>query len=134
MTEKVVIRSFRDLAVWQRSMDLAVAVYRVARMFPRDEQYRLTAQLTRAAASIPANIAEGHARATRKDYAHFVSIAQGSTAETETFLQLAHRLGYLTDAQPAGVLESVRDVSRMLMSLHGRLRAAPRPAVNGNPR
>jgi four helix bundle protein len=70
-------------------MALAAEAYRLARLLPKEEQYRLTGQILRAAASVPANIAEGHARGTRKDYAHFVSIARGSLAETETFLQLA---------------------------------------------
>jgi four helix bundle protein len=61
------IRSHRDLIVWQKAMDLAEDVYRVTSAFPRDELYRLKAQLTRAAISVPANIAEGHARGTRRD-------------------------------------------------------------------
>ncbi|HXU10228.1 MAG TPA: four helix bundle protein, partial [Blastocatellia bacterium] len=88
------IKSHRDLIVWQKSMDLAEDVYRVTSGFPREELYRMTSQLTRAAISVPANIAEGHARGTRKDYANFLAIAKGSLMETETFLMLAERLGY----------------------------------------
>jgi hypothetical protein len=65
------IESHRDLSVWQKAMDLTVQIYRLASLFPQNEIYRLTSQITRAAASVPANIAEGHARGTRKDYAHF---------------------------------------------------------------
>lgn len=64
-------------------MDLAEAVYATVRLMPKQEEFRLTAQMVRAAVSIPANIAEGHARATRKDYAHFISISRGSAAELE---------------------------------------------------
>ncbi len=78
------VKSFRDLVVWQKSMRLAAEAYRLGALMPKVEQFRLTNQLLRAAASIPANIAEGHARGTRKDYAHFVTIARGSLAETET--------------------------------------------------
>jgi four helix bundle protein len=92
--------SFRELTVWQKAMDLAVEVYRLSASFPADERFRLTAQVTRAAVSVPANIAEGNSRATKKDYAHFVSIARGSLAETETFRLLALRLRYLDEARP----------------------------------
>jgi len=78
------IGSHRDLVVWQKAMDLTVEVYRLARRFPKDETYRLISQLTRAAASVPANIAEGHARSTARDYAHFVSIAKGSRCVSDT--------------------------------------------------
>ena len=85
--------SHRDLVVWHKAMDVAVHVYRLTDRFPRNEMYRLTSQLTRAAASVPANIAEGNGRGSRRDYAHFLSIAKGSLNETETFLFLAIRLG-----------------------------------------
>ena len=94
------IESHRDLIVWQKSMDMVVNIYQLASAFPNTEIYRLTSQITRAAASVPANIAEGHARGTTKnDFAHFLSIAKGSLMETETFLMLAVRLNYLTSEQ-----------------------------------
>jgi four helix bundle protein len=76
-------------------MDLAQSVYAAARLMPKQEEFRLTAQMIRAAVSIPANIAEGHARATRKDYAHFISISRGSAAELEMLLLLALRADFL---------------------------------------
>jgi len=96
------ISSHRELEVWQMAMDLVVEVYRLSARLPGDERYRLTAQITRAAASVPANIAEGNARSTRRDYANFLSVAKGSLMETETFLILAVRLGYID--QPSAVL------------------------------
>ena len=72
-------------------MDLAQSIYELAKSFPAKEECRVTSQMIRAAVSIPANIAEGHTRGTRKDYAHFISIARGSTAELETLLLLAER-------------------------------------------
>src|SRR5512143_2920723 len=89
------VRSHRDLIVWQKAMQLAEAVYALARQLPVTETYGLRAQMTRAAVSVPANIAEGNARATRREYAHFLSIAQGSLTETETYVLLAGRLRYL---------------------------------------
>jgi four helix bundle protein len=93
------VESHRDLIVWQKAMDLTVQIYRIASLFPQNEIYRLTSQVTRAAASVPANIAEGHARGTRKDYAQFLAIAKGSLMETETFLMLAVRLNYVKRAR-----------------------------------
>jgi len=117
--------SFRDLTVWQKAMDLSVEVYRLSASFPRDERFRLTSQVTRAVTSVPANIAEGNARGTRKDYAQFVSIARGSLAEAETFLLLAVRLGYVAENQAAPVLALATEVGKMLNSLRSRLADAP---------
>jgi four helix bundle protein len=102
-------------------MDLTVEVHRLARRFPKDETYRLISQLTRAAASVPANIAEGHARSTARDYAHFVSIAKGSLMETETYIVLAVRLGYLTQDHARFALGLVIEISKMLTSLRSKL-------------
>jgi four helix bundle protein len=115
------IKSYRDLRVWSNAMDLAQAVYELTKAFPPSEQYRLTAQIIRAAISIPANIAEGHMRGTRKDYANFISIARGSTAELETLLLLAER-AQLGPAAPISLaLSKAEDIGRMLTGLHHRL-------------
>ncbi|MFM9942790.1 MAG: four helix bundle protein [Hyphomicrobiaceae bacterium] len=116
------IESHRDLIVLQRGMDLAGEAYRLAKLMPRNEEYRLTSQLLRAAASVPANIAEGHARGTRRDYAHFISIARGSLAESETFLVLAVKVGLLSNEQTLRAVELCREISRMLTALLARLR------------
>jgi four helix bundle protein len=116
-----VIRSHRDLVVWQKAMDLAEQVYSIAAQFPRQEMYRLVDQMTRAVVSVPANLAEGHARVTRKDYAHFVSIAQGSLAETETYLLLTAHLNYATDARLTAPMALLTEVSKMLNVLRLRL-------------
>ncbi|WP_306459858.1 four helix bundle protein [Dolichospermum heterosporum] len=93
-------------------------LYQLASAFPNTEIYRLTSQITRAAASVPANIAEGHARGTTKnDFAHFLSIAKGSLMETETFLILAVRLNYLTSEQANRTLSLIIEISKMLTSL-----------------
>jgi four helix bundle protein len=115
------IGSHRDLVVWQKAMDLTVEVYRLSKRFPRDEIYRLISQITRAAASVPANIAEGHARSTARDYANFLSVAKGSLMETETYLMLSVRLGYLTPEAAAPALILVTEISKMLTSLRSRL-------------
>ena len=114
-------RSHRDLVVWQKAMDLAVQVYRLTDGFPAAERYRLTDQLTRAITSVPANLAEGNGRPTLRDYAHFVSIARGSLNEAETFLMLACRLGYVTEAEATPTLSLMTEVGKMLTTLHARL-------------
>jgi four helix bundle protein len=117
------IRSYRQLVVWAKAMSVAKAVYLLTRSMPRQEEYRMTAQMIRAAISIPANIAEGHTRATRKEYAHFVSSARGSAAELETLLLLAEDAALLPRRETTPVLADVEEVARMLTSLYAKLRA-----------
>ena len=100
------IKNYRDLAVWQRGMEMALLVYQATKAFPDDERFGLTSQLRRAAVSVPANIAEGHARSSTKDYLRFISIAIGSLAETATFIELAGRLNY-------GNVEELRKIFEM---------------------
>lgn len=111
------IRSHEDLIVWQKAMELAVTVYAAATKLPHEEMYGLRSQMTRAAVSIPANIAEGHGRGTAKSYANFLMIARGSLMELLTFMKLAQRLQYLTaqEAQPIHALGD--EISRMLATL-----------------
>lgn len=108
-------------------MDLAASIYALTDKLPKREEYRLTGQLIRAAISVPANVAEGHARATRKDYAHFISMARGSVAELETLLLLTTRAGLLTDDVVHPVVQQAEIVARMLNRLHARLKAPPNP-------
>jgi four helix bundle protein len=115
------ITNYKQLDVWARAMDVAEAVYEAVKQMPKQEEYRLTAQMIRAAISVPANIAEGNLRATRKDYAHFISIAQGSAAELETLLLLAQRTRLLSENAVAPLLDMIEQVGRMLNRLHARL-------------
>ena len=115
------VSGYRDLQVWNKAMDLAERVYGLAKLMPTDERYRITSQMLRSAASVPANIAEGYQRATRRDYAHFVSIARGSLAETETFLLLASRTGLLAPDAVQPALDLADELSRMLFRLRQKL-------------
>lgn len=117
MDEETPIRSHRDLNVWRKAMDVARDVYALTDSFPKKEEYRMTAQLIRAAISVPANVVEGNARGSRKDYAYFVSVARGSTAELETLLTLSIETK-LAPAEPAQeLIARVEEVGRMLNGL-----------------
>lgn len=117
------ILSFRDLEVWQLAMDLVVSVYRITGSFPRHEIYGLTAQMRRAAVSIPANIAEGHARRSDAFYLNHLNIALGSQAELLTEIDVASRLEYL-DRDTA--LSFSQQVDRVRQMLHGLRRSLQR--------
>ena len=115
------ISNFRDLRVWQSGMDLVEHVYRLTQDFPPVEIYGLTNQLRRCAVSIPSNIAEGHTRESGKDYLYYLSIAQGSLAELQTQLEIASRLGYLSDEQVAQISEHTLSLTRQLYALRNAL-------------
>ena len=122
------IDSYRDLIVWQRSMDMAERVYELTRAYPRDELFGLVSQTRRAAVSVAANIAEGHGRGTRGAYAGFLRIARGSLRELETHLLLAKRLQIAATEPIDGLLMSTDEIGRMLHALISRLREPPRTA------
>jgi four helix bundle protein len=109
-------RPHYDLAAWQEAMSLARATYEVTRSFPKEEIYGLSAQMRRAAVSIPSNVAEGAARSSRKEFAQHLSIAKGSLSELETQLLLAADLGYIP--RDHEVFTSAQHVARLLTGLH----------------
>lgn len=115
-------QSFRELTVWQRAMELTVAIYKLTRGFPREEQYGLTAQIRRAAVSIPSNIAEGQGRATAGEFKQFLGIARGSMCEVQTQLEIARTLSFgnaklIDDAEALS-----NEVRKMLFGLIDSLR------------
>src|SRR5438477_6917920 len=93
------IQTYRDLTVWQKSMDMVVEIYRLAKLLLKDEQFGLVSQVKRAAVSVPANIAEGHGQLHKGVFLRHLSIAKGSLTEVETHLQIAVRLDYLNRDQ-----------------------------------
>ncbi len=118
------IRSYRDLIVWQKAMDLAEAAYRLTATFPREELYGLTSQIRRSAASIPANIAEGYGRESRGAYIQLLRVAQGSLKELETHLLLAVRVDIATRETADALLAASDEVGRMLRALIRSLEAS----------
>ena len=115
------VRDYRDLVVWQLSMDLVRVVYDLMKAFPKDERFRLCDQLGRAVISIPSNIAEGNGRESKSEYARFLGIARGSLYEVETQLEIARQLGFVSNASSAqDLIDAIR---RMLSSLIKKLRS-----------
>lgn len=115
------MQRFSELKVWQRSHALVLELYRHATRFPGDERFGLTAQLRRAAVSVPTNIAEGSKRQGRNDYARFLNIAEGSLAETEYLARLSRDLGYLEAQAADTILTEVGEISRMLHALRRKV-------------
>jgi four helix bundle protein len=115
-----VIASFRDLSVWKKAISLAQSAYALAASLPRREQFELAAQIRRAAASVPANIAEGHNRRARGAYSNHIGIALGSLAETESHVELAVGLGVIDSGEAQAFIQLAGEVNRML---HGLARA-----------
>jgi four helix bundle protein len=115
------VQHYRELIVWQKAMNLAKLCYQVTKKFPKEELFGMTSQIRRAAASIPANIAEGNGRANTKEYLHHLSIARGSLAETETQLILSRDVELLPEADLQKCLTLADEISRMLAALRTAL-------------
>ncbi|HJT15759.1 MAG TPA: four helix bundle protein [Thermoanaerobaculia bacterium] len=113
---------YRELTVWRKAMDLARETYRLVPNLPREEMYGMRSQLTRAAISIPANIAEGWTRETEKDRAHFLAMAQGSLSEAETLLTLCEEIGWMPPSETAPLRSLMTEVGKMLSTLRRKLR------------
>jgi four helix bundle protein len=111
------IRSYRDLIVWQKAMALAALCYAKTRSFPRSEAFGLTTQIRRAAASIPANIAEGNGRENTGSYIQFLRISQGSLKELETHVMLSQTVELMKAQDADQVLEMTEEVGKLLRSL-----------------
>ena len=124
------MRPFRELVVWQKAHRLTLELYKTTRTFPREEQYGLTSQVRRAAASVSANIAEGCGRGTARDFARFIQIALGSASELEYHLVLAVDLGFIPSDVHSCLEASVIDVKRMLTGLVRRLVADNRRVLS----
>ena len=117
------LRSYRELAVWRKAIDLTVGIYELTKGFPAEEKFGLTAQMRRAASSIAANIAEGQARRTTGEFLQAPAMARGSLAELETFLHLSLRLEILTQALAESLLADCAEINKMLHALTQSLQA-----------
>ena len=115
------IKSYHDLEVWQKSMDFVVACYEVTGKLPSSEKYGLANQLRRAAVSVPGNIAEGRSRQYVKEFLQHLSIAYGSLAEVETYLQISVRLNYLSETTVEALMKKTSEIGRMINGLRKSL-------------
>lgn len=115
---------YRKAEVWQVAMDMVGEVYRLVAALPPEERFGLRSQITRAAVSVPCNVAEGWTRESPREKAHFMAVAHGSLAETETLLTLCERLGWLETGQTRSLRQRIDSVSRMLTTLRRRFRSA----------
>jgi four helix bundle protein len=111
------LKNYRDLKVWQKSYRLCLALYRITKIFPKEERYGLTSQIRRSAVSIPSNIAEGYGRKTTADYLRSLYIAYGSVCELETQVLLSGDLNYVNKENLKALKDDTEEVERMLKAL-----------------
>ncbi len=119
------IKSFHDLEIWKLSHQLVLEVYKISKMFPKEENFRITSQLLRAAYSIPSNIAEGMGRYTRKEFVNFLTIARGSVEECKYFILLVKDLGYLPEVMFNELTSKYDSLGKMINSLINSLKRKP---------
>ena len=117
MARDPTIKSYRDLRVWQDSMTLAAECYQLTRSFPKEEMFGFTSQIRRSAASIPANIAEGHGRENTQSFIQYLRIAQGSLKELETHWLLAERVGLVEKGDIEQVIRQCESLGKMVRLL-----------------
>lgn len=116
------ISSFKDLLVWRRGVELAIATYKLTANFPKEEVYGLTSQMRRASVSVPSNIAEGSIRGSKKDFCHFLRIASGSVAELETQVEISKNLPFGKSFDYKEVDGLAIETNKMIHGLIARLK------------
>ena len=116
------MHNYNNLQIWQQAMDLVEDIYKLTASFPTEEKFGLVSQMTRAAVSIPSNIAEGAGRNSDKDFAHFISIAIGSLYELNTQIVLSERLGYINQTQSQELQKKLDNLQRKSVSFKSKLK------------
>jgi four helix bundle protein len=116
------MKDFKRLLIWQKAMDVIGSVYKIIGKFPSEEKYGLRSQITRCAVSIAANIAEGSARSSQKEYKHYCKIALGSSYELETHVLIIEKLGWLLESEIKELLKLIEEEQRMLSSFIDKLK------------
>ncbi len=115
------VRSYRDLKIWQKGIELVKAVYNLTHNFPRHETYALADQLRRSSVSVPSNIAEGQARQHSGEFRQFLYMALGSAAEVDTQITIAHDLGYISEAEALDIQQRLVEIRKMTYTIIARL-------------
>ena len=113
------IKNYKELTVWQKSMDLVLEIYSITKTFPKEETYGITSQMRRAAVSVPSNIAEGHQRNSTKEYLNFLYFARGSISELQTQLFICQKLGYINTN---GLIDASEEIARMINAIISKLK------------
>ena len=116
------MHNFRELKIWQRSIELAEVVYKTTVNFPLEEKYGLVSQLRRSAVSVASNIAEGAGRATNKQFKYFLGVAMGSCNELQTQLELSFRFGFLTKEEVDRLNDEIIQIYKMILVLYNSLK------------
>lgn len=117
------MNNFRELKVWQKSIDMSVAIYKATEAFPKMELYGITSQMRRAAVSVASNIAEGAGRSSDADFSHFLDMAKGSAFELETQLLICRQLEYLNKTQSNNLETSIIEIQKMISGLQKTIKA-----------
>jgi len=115
------LKTFRDLKVWDKAHQLVLDIYKITKKFPNEEKFGLVSQLRRSASSIPSNIVEGFKRTSKKDFAHFINIAESSLEEAKYELLLSFDLNYIKKEDFDNLSEKCDEIGRMLHGLHKKL-------------
>ena len=115
------IKSFRDLIIWQRGINLVKEVYKETQNFPKQELYGLTNQIRRSAISIPSNVSEGHIRQHRAEFRQFLSMALGSLAELETQIIISRELNYISNEKSENLIDQMNSLGKMIRGLMKKL-------------
>jgi four helix bundle protein len=115
------MHNFRELKIWQRSMDIVVDVYDKTKTFPKEETYGITQQIRRSGVSIPSNISEGAGRNTDSQFKHFLEISMGSCNELQTQIELSRRIGYLSNEEANKILDEALQIYRVILAYYNSL-------------
>ena len=119
------IKSYKDLLIWQKGIDIVINLYQLVEDFPKEEIYALSSQLKRASVSIPSNIAEGYGRNSTQSYIHFVSISRGSLFELETQLIIAQKLKFVkNESLLSELMNQITEESKMINSFLNKLESS----------
>lgn len=119
--DRKIVKTYRDLVVWQKAISFVTDVYKLTKVFPKYEQFGLVSQMRRCSVSIPSNIAEGYGRRSSGDYVRFLQISMGSIFEIQTQLQIALNLQFVGPRESDQIYEGSREIERMLSSLLSKL-------------
>ena len=125
---RTMVRSFRDLDVWKKSVQMAISIYRLTQGFPREELYGLSSQMRRAAISVPSNIAEGHGRLNTGEYRQFLGVARGSNFELQTQFEIARGLGIGNSKLLEDAEDLSHEVGKMIFGILDSIKAK-RPGI-----